>query len=133
MDDHHIIIFDGVCNFCHRSVNFIIKYDHDDKFIFVPMQSPIAQKLIAKYHFETYQCDSLILIKNEISYTRSDAIIQIIRELDGYWRMIVILNIIPKPIRDYFYTLFSKHRYRLFGKKENCPIPNAEVRNKFLN
>ena len=132
MSNKHIIIFDGVCNFCNGAVSFIIKRDHANKFVFAPMQSPTAQNLIDKYGVENVGFDTFLLIKNNHCYLRTDAALQITGDLTGYWFLFKILKVLPRPLRDYFYRLFARNRYRIFGRTDACVLPNDKVRNKFL-
>ena len=85
MPNQHIILFDGVCNFCNRSVIFIIKRDHKDRFLFAPLQNQPAQDLIAKYGITDLNFDTFVLIKNDVWYLRSDAVLEITKDLSGYW------------------------------------------------
>ncbi len=132
MDNHHIIIFDGVCNFCNGTVNFIIKRDPKGIFSFTPMQSEIGQELIQKYHTSKVGTDTFLLIKNGNCYERTDAALEVTRDLTGFWYLFRALKILPRPIRDYFYRLFARNRYTLFGKRESCMIPTPDIRNRFL-
>lgn len=132
MSNHHVIIFDGVCNFCNSSINFIIKRDHSNKFVFAPMQSPAAKKLIADYNVENVGFDTFLLIKDGKCFYRTNAAIEIAQDLRGAWHLFKVFRIIPRPIRDYFYRLFARNRYRIFGKTEACMVPTKELKNKFL-
>jgi len=132
MSNHHVIIFDGVCNFCNSSINFIIKRDHSNNFVFAPMQSPAAQKLIADYNVENVGFDTFLLIKNGKCFYRTNAAIEIAQDLRGVWPLFKVFKILPRPIRDYFYRLFARNRYSIFGKKETCMVPTKELKNKFL-
>ncbi len=125
-----IILFDGVCNFCDGSVNFIIEHDKKDYFRFTPLQSEIGQEFVKK--FSLSGIDSVILVENDTADTHSTAALKIAKRLGGIWSLLYALIIIPKPIRDFFYKLFAKYRYKLFGKKDECMIPSPEVRAKFL-
>jgi predicted DCC family thiol-disulfide oxidoreductase YuxK len=125
-----IILFDGVCNFCNSSVNFIIEHDQKGYFKFAPLQSEIGKSLVEKFGLS--DVDSIILVENEKAYTHSTAALKFIKHLDGIWKFAYILIIIPRPVRDFFYKLFAKNRYRLFGKKEACMLPTPEVRQRFL-
>lgn len=125
-----IILFDGVCNFCNSSVNFIIEHDKKGYFKFAPLQSEIGKSLVEKFGLS--DVDSIILVENEKAYTHSTAALKFIKHLDGIWKFAYILIIIPRPVRDFFYKLFAKNRYRLFGKKEACMLPTPEVRQRFL-
>ncbi len=127
-----IILFDGVCNFCNGSVNFIIENDTNDHFKFAPLQSEIAQELLKKHNIDKSQTDSVVLIENDKAYTYSTAALKIARNLDGAYSMLYNLIVVPKFIRDFFYKTFAKYRYKLFGKKDVCMMPTPEIRRKFL-
>lgn len=126
-----IILFDGVCNFCHSSVNFVIKHDPQSYFKFAPIQSEIGQNLIQKFGLN--EVDSIILIQDEKAFTHSTAALKFIKHLDGFWSWFYIFILVPRPVRDFFYRLFAKNRYRIFGKKDVCMIPTPEIRQRFLS
>ncbi|WP_211829382.1 thiol-disulfide oxidoreductase DCC family protein [Kistimonas asteriae] len=132
MEDHQIIIFDGICNFCNGAVNFIIERDSKGVFKFSPMQSEIAQELISKHQINEAGYDTFLLIKNEQCFVRTNAALEITKDLDGLWFMFRVLKIIPSVIRDFFYRLFARNRYNLFGKRSACMVPSKEVRDRFL-
>lgn len=125
-----IILFDGVCNFCNSSVNFIIEHDQKGYFKFAPLQSEIGKSLIEKFGLN--EVDSIILVEDDKAYTHSTAALKFIKHLDGIWSWAYIFIIIPRPIRDFFYKLFAANRYRLFGKKDVCMMPTPEIRSRFL-
>jgi len=125
-----IILFDGVCNFCDGSVNFIIEHDKKNYFKFAPLQSEAGQKYVEKFGLSAI--DSVILVENDKTYTHSTAALKVAKHLSGIWSLFYAFIIIPKPVRDFFYKLFAKYRYELFGKKDECMIPTPEVRAKFL-
>ncbi len=131
MDDHQIIIFDGICNFCNGAVNFIIKRDSRGVFKFAPMQSEIAQELL-KHQAHDVGNDTFILIKNGQCFQRTDAALEITRDLDGLWFILKAFKIVPSFVIDYFYRVFARNRYKLFGKRVTCMIPTKEVRDRFL-
>ncbi len=132
MKDHHIIIFDGVCNFCNGAVNFIIERDSRDAFKFAPMQSEIAQQLILKHQTHEAGHDTFILIKNGNCFVRTNAALEITKDLDGFWFILRVFKIVPSVIRDFFYKTFARNRYTLFGKRAMCMVPTKEVRDRFL-
>jgi predicted DCC family thiol-disulfide oxidoreductase YuxK len=125
-----IVLFDGVCNFCNGSVNFIIARDRKAYFKFAPLQSDIGKELLAKAAVDD-SVDSIILIENETAYIYSDAALRILRRLGGLWQIFYGLIIVPKPIRDFFYKLFARNRYNLFGKRSVCMVPTPEIRADF--
>jgi predicted DCC family thiol-disulfide oxidoreductase YuxK len=125
------VLFDGVCNFCDASANFIIRHDPEGYFKFAPLQSETGEQLRAKYGIDR-TIDSVILVEDEKVYVRSTAALRIARKLSGAWSWLYALIIVPRPVRDFFYDLFAKYRYRLFGKKDMCMMPTPEIRGRFL-
>lgn len=128
-----IVLFDGVCNFCNGSVNFIIERDAKNYFKFAPLQSEIGRQYLEKFGIDKAETDSVILIENEKAYTHSTAALKIAGRLPGLWSWFYGFIIVPKPIRDFFYKLFAKNRYRLFGKQDACMMPTPEIRQRFLS
>lgn len=128
---HKIVLFDGDCHFCNKSVQFIIKRDPHKHFQFASQQSEIGKKFLSEVK-APLNLDSLILIANNRYYDKSSAALRICRFLRGGWKVFTILLIIPKPFRDFVYTIVANNRYRLFGKISYCPIPSAEDRERFL-
>lgn len=129
----NLVIFDGVCNFCNSSVGFIIRHDKKALFSFAASQTKIAQNLLVKYNIDRENVDGLILIQNNKIYKKTNAALEIARGLSGLWAIFYIFKIIPRVIRDYFYDLFATKRYILFGQKDACMIPTAELRARFLD
>ncbi len=127
-----IILFDGVCNFCNSSVNFIIERDRANYFKFAPLQSEIGEKLLKENGIDKINTDSVVLIEDGKVYTYSTAALRVARRLDGFWSYFYAFIVVPKPIRDFFYKLFAKNRYRMFGKQDACMMPTAEIRARFL-
>lgn len=128
-----IILFDGVCNLCNGAVQWVIKRDRADVFRFAPLQSAVAKDLLGARKIDTSRMDSIIFIDPGMAYfIKSDAALEIARNIKGYGWAPVFFGWIPRSIRDGIYDLIAKNRYRLFGKKEQCMIPNAELNAKFL-
>ncbi len=127
-----IILFDGVCNFCNDSVNFIIERDSQNRFKFAPLQSEIAESLLKKHSIDKAETDSIVLVEGERAFTHSTAALKIARNLDGPWSVFYGFVVVPKFVRDFFYRVFAKYRYRLFGKKDQCMMPTPEIRERFL-
>lgn len=128
-----IILFDGVCNFCNGSVNFIIEHDKKNYFKFAPLQSEIGQKLLDEHGIDKMETDSVVLVESGKAYTHSTAALKVAQKLDGAWSWFYSFIIVPKPIRDFFYKTFAKYRYRLFGKTDACMMPTPEIRARFLS
>lgn len=129
-----IILFDGVCNLCNSSVQFIIKHDTDDVFRYAALQSDVGQKLVIDRGIDTSIVDSIILLDPGVAYyIKSDAALEIGTDLKGYRTISRILKLIPSSLRNIVYDLIARNRYSWFGKKQECMVPTPEIRAKFLN
>ena len=127
-----IILFDGVCNFCNGSVNFIIERDTAKYFKFAPLQSEIGQKLLIEHGIDKTVTDSVVLIEDGKAYTRTTAALRVAKRLSGAWRYFYGFIVVPSFVRDVFYNLFAKYRYKMFGKQEACMMPTPEIRERFV-
>lgn len=128
-----IILFDGVCNFCNGSVNFIIERDRKGYFKFTPLQSETGGKLLAEHGIDKAKTDSVILIEDGKTFMYSTAALKIARNLGGAWSWFYGFIIVPRFLRDFFYKFFAKYRYKLFGKQDACLLPTPEIRERFLS
>jgi predicted DCC family thiol-disulfide oxidoreductase YuxK len=97
------------------------------------MQSPIGQGLIENYGAEMAGLDTFLLVKDGHCYERTDAALEITKDLTGFWYLFRIMKILPRPFRDYFYRLFARNRYALFGRRDTCMLPTESVRERFLD
>ncbi len=131
--DSQLILFDGICNFCNFGVNFIIDHDKKKYFKFASLQSNLAQNILKEKNIDPMKIDTIILIMNEKIFTKSSAALQIAKNLDGFWKVIYILSIIPAPIRDITYDFIARNRYKWFGKRESCRIPTDQNIDRFLS
>ena len=127
-----IILFDGVCNLCNSSVNFIIKHDKKKQFLFASLQSDAAKEILLQFTTKKLNLNSILLIDNKNIYEKSTAALKISRHLSNGYQLLYYLVIIPLFIRNWLYNLIVKNRYQWFGKKEFCMIPTSEIRNRFL-
>jgi predicted DCC family thiol-disulfide oxidoreductase YuxK len=127
-----IILFDGICNFCNSSVQFIIKRDPTGYFKFASLQSETGQQLLKQYGVKK-EIDSLIVIEKQNVYIKSSAALQICRKLTGFWRFFSVLRVFPPIVRDYLYDIVAKNRYNWFGKRDSCMLPTAEMKTRFLD
>ncbi len=132
MQNHHIILFDGVCNFCNFWVNFIIDRDKDDIFRFAALQSEAGQKLLNKFNLKTDDFDTFILIKGETYFKKSTAALKIVQKLNYPVKVLYYFIFIPKFLRDLLYSLIAINRYKFFGKRDICRIPSENEKEKFL-
>jgi len=128
-----IILFDGVCNLCNAAVQFVIKRDRKNQFLFASLQSETGKLLLKQFNLDKNEMNSIILIENEKAYQRSTAALKVAKKLDGLWFLLYAFIIVPKFIRDGVYNLISKNRYSWFGRKDECMIPTPELKAKFLN
>jgi len=126
------ILFDGDCHVCNQSVQFIIKRDPDGYFHFASLQSEVGHNILNEYRVDR-DIDSLVLIENKQYYLKSTAVLKICRNLKGLSKFLYILLIIPIPIRDFFYKIIAKNRYKWFGKKDNCRLPLPNEKKRFLD
>ncbi|SNR34560.1 Predicted thiol-disulfide oxidoreductase YuxK, DCC family [Lutibacter agarilyticus] len=127
-----IILFDGVCNLCNASVNFIIKHDKKERFIFASLQSDAAKEILLHFPAKKNKLDSVLLVENNVIYDKSTAALLISSKLSGGFKLVSIFKLIPKFIRDAIYDFIAKNRYAWFGKKETCMLPAPEIKNRFL-
>lgn len=128
-----IILFDGVCNLCNTSVQFIIKHDTKDVFRFVAIQSDLGQEILNHIGINSANIDSIVLYEPGTAYYyKSTAAIEIARSLGGIFHFGTLFRIIPTGIRNQLYDYIAKNRYKWYGKKESCMIPTKELKNKFL-
>ena len=130
--DKGIIIFDGYCNFCSRSVLFIIKRDRKKYFIFAASQTGEGQKVIEKYDMGELAEHSIVLIEDGNVYRKSTAALRIARQLNKGWHLFYICIIIPRSFRDLIYDLVARSRYRLFGMRDRCFLPDPALKERFL-
>lgn len=129
-----IILFDGVCNLCNNSVQFVIEHDREDIFRFAALQSTIGKKLMDDRGIDPSQMDSIVLIEPGIAYyTKSTAALKIARSLGGIWGFARFLEWIPEGIRNRVYDHIANNRYKWYGKKDACMVPTPELMSKFLD
>lgn len=128
-----IILFDGVCNLCNRTIDFIIRTDKNDYFRFAPLQSEAGKSLLEKYQLSFQENESVVLIESGKAYRKSDAACRVMKHLPGIWKILSWGVIVPKPIRDGIYDYIAGHRYRWFGTSNTCRVPSPEEAAKFLD
>ena len=126
-----IILFDGVCLFCQKSVQFIIKRDKKAVFQFASLQSSIGRKMLQEHRVPTNE-NSLILLEDGCYYSKSTAALKVSKHLTHFWRLLYLFIIVPKPIRDFVYNFIAHHRYKLLNENTTCMIPTPEIRKRFL-
>ncbi|MBL7867238.1 MAG: thiol-disulfide oxidoreductase DCC family protein [Flavobacterium lindanitolerans] len=131
--DKKIILFDGVCNLCDSSIQFIIKHDKKDIFRFVALQSEIGLEIINHIGIDTSKIDSILLYEpGKAYYYKAQAALKIAKELGGIYTAISWFSILPNFLTNTVYDYIAKNRYKWYGKKEACMIPTPELKAKFL-
>jgi predicted DCC family thiol-disulfide oxidoreductase YuxK len=126
-----IILFDGVCNLCNSSVQFIIRRDPHNVFRFASLQSEFAKNILHRFN-RVDTTDTIILIDQNKMMVRSDAALEIARHLSGVWPACYVMKVIPRFIRDYVYQRIAKNRYRWFGRADQCSVPTPAIENRFI-
>jgi len=127
-----IILFDGICNLCESSVQFIIKHDKKDVFRFVSLQSNLGQQILEHLGIESSSIDSIVLYEPGIAYYyKAEAALLIAKELKGWYFILSYFLIFGKSL-NFIYDYIAKNRYKWFGKKESCMIPTEALKAKFL-
>ncbi|NVO11498.1 MAG: DUF393 domain-containing protein [Bacteroidales bacterium] len=128
----NIILFDGICNLCNYFVQFIIRRDTRGFFKFAPIQSEMGKNLLSHFNIQFEEVDSVVYIRNDKCFIRSDAVLYALKDLKGFWMTFFTLIAIPRFLRNLIYNAIAKSRYRLFGKKESCMMPSEEIKHRFL-
>jgi len=131
-DDAPIVLFDGVCNLCNGFVQFIAPRDDDEKFYFASLQSDVGRSLLAEHDLPTDELESIVLVEGDAAYVKSGAVLRIASRLGGLYRLLSPFRYVPRLLRDTVYDLVANNRYRLFGKKDRCEIPEGDVGARFL-
>lgn len=132
MENHPILLFDGVCNLCNGAVRFIIERDPAGIFRFASLQSEAAKQLLGQFPEAPRDISTIVLIEHNRLYTKSDAALRAARHLPGAWPALYGFIIIPPAIRNIIYDWIARNRYRWFGKQDQCMMPTPELKGRFL-
>lgn len=132
-NDERIILFDGVCNLCNSSVQFVIQHDKEAKFKFASLQSDSGQALLQKFNLPLNQFDSFIYIRGDKALLRSAGALNVLKDIGGAWKLLYGFIIVPRFIRNFVYDYIAKNRYRFFGKRDFCMIPTPDLKQRFLD
>lgn len=127
-----MLLFDGVCNLCNASVQWILKRDRKGIFKFAALQSDTGQMLLQQLGFSEKNFDTVVLVDGPRIFTRSDAALEIVRRIGGWWAFLTVFKIIPRPVRNAIYDWVARNRYRWFGKTEACMLPRPEWKERFV-
>ena len=126
-----IVIFDGICNLCARSVQFILRHESEPRFQFSPVQSAAGARILETHGISAAEVATFILVSEGKVYTRSTAALRIATHFKGAWRLLRILGAVPRPLRDALYNVVARNRYSWFGKAESCLVPTPELSARF--
>lgn len=138
MPDAPVLLYDGLCGFCDWTVQFVLRRDRRGSMRFATLQGEFARQVIAR-HPELAGVDSLILVERDSATgqervsARSIGALRVARYLGGAWRLTQVLYVLPRFLRDWAYDVFARHRYRVFGRYDTCPLPSPEHRARFLD
>jgi predicted DCC family thiol-disulfide oxidoreductase YuxK len=136
--NYPVLLYDGVCGFCNKSVQMILNRDRRGLMRFAALESDYGKAVISR-HQELEKIDSVVFVERDAGqarervFVRSAAALKVAAYLGGAWKLLLAFRLIPRPVRDYFYDLFAKHRYKLFGKHDACMLPPPESRSRFLD
>ena len=130
---HAVILFDGVCNLCSGTVQFVLRRDKGGRFVFASLQSAAGRELLECCTPPGTALDTLVLVQDGRCLTRSDAALAVVRELRWPWSALGVFRIVPRFLRDRCYDWIAHHRYRWFGRRESCIVPSPDQRKRFLS
>ena len=131
-NNNPILLFDGYCNLCNNSVQFVLKHEKNTDLLFTSLQSDAGISLLKQYNINPLNLDSLVFIKNNKFYTKSSAALRLTPYLKGLYPLLYSLLIIPPFIRNTVYDYIARNRYKWYGKAESCMMPTKELINRFL-
>lgn len=127
-----VVVFDGVCNLCAHSVRFILNHEAEPKLRFAPLQSEAGSRLMREFGFSPDDAKTFVLVADGRPHVKSDAAIRVSGYLRGGWRLLGVVRIVPRPIRDWAYDLVARNRYRWFGRIDVCMVPTPELRARYV-
>ena len=137
-ESNPIVLYDGVCGLCNHSVQFILKRDTRDRFRFASLQSEFANNVLTRHGIDAHDLDTVYVVKNydlanETLLARSDAVIYMLKQLGGIWKLAAVGRVLPRAVRDAAYKVVARNRYRVLGQHESCMLPESKHRAKFLD
>ena len=127
-----VLLFDGVCNLCNGSVQWVLRHDARAQFRFAALQSDTGQALLRRFGLDSAQLDTVVLVDGDRIFLRSDAPLEVARRLGGGWALLYIFKVLPRPLRNAVYDWVARHRYRWFGRQESCMLPRPEWKGRFV-
>lgn len=136
--DHPVVLYDGVCGLCNRLVRFILRRDPEGRFRFAPLQGEFARAALGRHAKARERLETMYVVlapgaETERLLSHTDAAAYIASNIRGPWRAARWLRLLPQPVRNFLYAVVARTRYRIFGKYENCPLPEPGWRERFLD
>jgi len=127
-----VVVFDGVCNLCAHSVRFILAHEQHPALAFAPVQSIAGARLMREAGLDPEDARTFLLVSEGNAYVKSDAALRVARFLRMPWRLIAMLRVVPRPLRDLVYDIVARNRYRWFGRSDTCIVPSEAIRARFV-
>ncbi len=132
-----IVFYDGVCGFCNKAIRFVAQRDRLDRFRFTPLQGDFATEILLPHDVNPNNLDTMYVLvdyglPDERVYSRARGVVRLFQELGSLWAALGLLRLLPDSLLDFGYGALARNRYRLFGKHEQCPMPTAKLRRKFV-
>lgn len=128
-----VVLFDGLCRLCNGWVRFLIRHDPQQRFRLASVQSVQGQALLAWSGLPSERFDTMAYLEDGQLLVRSDALLRIVAQLPGPWRLLALLRVLPRPVRDWCYDRIALNRYRLFGRYDSCLVPDPDHERRFLH
>lgn len=128
-----VILFDGYCNLCSGTVQFVLKHDRKAKFRFASLQSEYGKSVLQKHQLPTESFDTFVLVEDDKIHFKSTAALRVVKSLSGMWPLLYVFIIVPRFIRDAVYGFVARNRYKWFGKRDSCWLPKPEWKERFLD
>lgn len=125
-----VIFFDGYCGLCNGFIDFMIKIDKQGQFKFSPLQSEYAKANLSAA--DVTDLKSVVVLIEEKTYHKAEGVVKAISSLGGIWKMACLLQTLPDGILNFGYDMVAENRYRMFGKRDTCRLPNSEERTRFI-
>ncbi len=127
-----ILFFDGVCNLCNGTVQWVLRFDAQKTVVFAALQSDSARLKLVPLGVDIVNLESLIFLEDGVVYSHSDAVLRLARAMGAPWSWLFFLRIVPKFVRDGAYRFIAKRRYAWFGRQDSCMMPTPELKKRFL-
>jgi len=133
IESKYLLLFDGVCNLCNGAVNFVIDRDKRQRIVFASLQSELGQQILKQHQLPAQDFKSMVLVRQNKVFLKSNAVLEIAKELSGAWKLLYVFKIVPRFLRDWIYEIISTNRYKWFGRKDQCRVPTADIKNRFVS